>query len=109
MIPSDSELPFTFKRIQFPIQPCFAMAINKSQGQSFKRVAVFLPQPLFTHGQLYVAASRVGDPKNIHFYVNQDPYKQKYQNHQQSYTETPFDEFRSNKVFTTDIVYNEAL
>ena len=31
MIPSD--LPFNFKRLQFPVRPCFAMSINKSQGE----------------------------------------------------------------------------
>ncbi|XP_067950263.1 ATP-dependent DNA helicase PIF2-like [Watersipora subatra] len=34
IIPTD--LPFEFKRIQFPIRVCFAMTINKSQGQSLK-------------------------------------------------------------------------
>jgi ATP-dependent exoDNAse (exonuclease V) alpha subunit len=35
------------------------MTINKSQGQSFKAVGVDLRTPVFTHGQFYVAASRV--------------------------------------------------
>jgi ATP-dependent DNA helicase PIF1 len=47
----------TFSRYQFPIAPAFAMTINKSQGQSFNTVAVFLPRPAFAHGQLYVALS----------------------------------------------------
>jgi len=32
LIPTD--LPFEFKRLQFPVRPAFAMTINKAQGQS---------------------------------------------------------------------------
>ena len=36
-------------RRQFPIRLGFAMTINKSQGQSFQNVGIFLPSPLFNH------------------------------------------------------------
>ncbi|KAL3582853.1 hypothetical protein D5086_017185 [Populus alba] len=56
---NDAKCPFTNKRRQFPIRPCYAMTINKSQGQSLKVVGVFLKDQVFTHGQLYVALSWV--------------------------------------------------
>ncbi|KAI9078409.1 hypothetical protein K1719_039628 [Acacia pycnantha] len=57
--PSDASLPFTFFRRQFPIILSFEMTINKSQGENLKNVGLYLPRPVFTHGQLYVVVSRV--------------------------------------------------
>lgn len=35
------------------------MTINKAQGQTFKKIGIYLMDPVFGHGQLYVAFSRV--------------------------------------------------
>lgn len=37
-----TEYPFKWKRLQFPIRPCFAMTINKSQGQTLKVVILLI-------------------------------------------------------------------
>ncbi len=67
---SDSTLPFTLHRRQFPVRAANAMTINKAQGQTLEFAGVYLPDPVFSHGQLYVAASRVGNPACIRFMVN---------------------------------------
>ena len=53
-------MPLSFYRKQFPVRLAFSMTINKSQGQTFDRVGLKLDEKhVFTHGQFYVAISRV--------------------------------------------------
>ncbi|XP_053595510.1 uncharacterized protein LOC128667831 [Microplitis demolitor] len=63
LVPSDYH--FNFKRLQFPVRVCYAMTINKAQGQSLKLAGVDLRNDCFSHGQFYVACSRVSSPDNL--------------------------------------------
>ena len=65
--------PFEWARGQFSICIAFATTINKSQGQSLKRVGVWLRVPVFSHGQLYVASSSTRDPDGLKFAIKQLP------------------------------------
>ena len=51
-------LSISFVRRQYPVPLAFALTINRSEAQSFGRVGVLLHDPVFAHGQLYVALSR---------------------------------------------------
>ncbi|GFY60228.1 ATP-dependent DNA helicase [Trichonephila inaurata madagascariensis] len=63
IIPSDNTIQF--KRMQFPLKLCLEMTINKSQSQSLRIAGIDLQTPCFSHGQLYVACSRVGKEESL--------------------------------------------
>ncbi|XP_057453042.1 uncharacterized protein LOC130744899 [Lotus japonicus] len=72
LTPSNADILFKFQRRQFSVTLCFAMTINKSHGQSSTHVGLYLPRPVFTHEQLYVALSRVKSRKCLKILVLDD-------------------------------------
>ena len=76
LIDQNNSMPFHLKRRQFPVRVAFAITINKSQGQSLSQVGIYLPQPVFSHGQLYVALSRSGCAAKTKILLKHVPHKQ---------------------------------
>ena len=77
--------------------PSFAITINKSQGQSFDSVGVYLPQHVFSHGQLYVALSRTKYQRCLKLFI------------ENSDSQGILIPHFANKVFTKNIVLKELL
>ncbi|KAF0759522.1 ATP-dependent DNA helicase PIF1-like [Aphis craccivora] len=59
-----TDYPFEFKIIQFPLKVGFAMTINKSKGQSLSMAGIGLRE-CFSHGQFYVACFRVSSVSSL--------------------------------------------
>lgn len=67
------------QRHQFPVRSAFAMTIDKSQGQTFESVGVDLKSsPVFMHGMLYVAFSRVKGPTTLKVHLPNDNPRHTY-------------------------------
>ncbi|XP_055387401.1 ATP-dependent DNA helicase pif1-like [Condylostylus longicornis] len=62
---NDPALPFNFVRHQFPLNLAYALTINKSQGQTFEKVGIYLEDPCFSHGQLYTGCSRAMNSSSL--------------------------------------------
>ncbi|XP_021835605.2 uncharacterized protein [Spinacia oleracea] len=87
----DVKLPFEMTRKQFPVKLCYALTINKSQGQTIPHVGIYLPQHVFSHGQLYVALSRGTSRQTTKILVSKGDIRGR------------------NGVFTKNVVYKEVL
>ncbi|KIJ44624.1 hypothetical protein M422DRAFT_167885 [Sphaerobolus stellatus SS14] len=50
---------YTLLRKQFPLTPAYATTFNSCQGMTLDKIGIDLTRPVFSHGQLYTALSRV--------------------------------------------------
>ncbi len=70
--PEASGLPFTINRRQYPIIPAYCLSIHKAQGQTIKLCGLIFESDPFTHGQLYVALSRVASWESLWVLLRSD-------------------------------------
>jgi len=96
LAPSDSNMPFILERRQFPVGVAFAMTINKSQSQILEKVGICLRELVFSHGQLYVAMSRVTSKTSVTIKVIESTIQGKLKKGR-------------NAVYTRNVVYKEIL
>jgi hypothetical protein len=98
----DDDSTIKFTRIQFPFRLCFAMTINKSQGQTLDRLGIYLREPCFSHGQLYTAFSRARSFESVMIQVQNIPGGDKMQG---EFTDTN----GVRGIYTKNIVYPEII
>jgi len=96
LINADNVLPFKMKRRQFPVRLGFALTINKAQGQTLSQTGIYLPNPVFSHGQLYVALSRSASKAKTKIFISD------VKGRQGTFPDKP-------GVYTKNVVYAEAL
>ena len=65
ILSSQPGMTFCLCHCQFPVCLAFVLTINKAQGQSVWHVGLNLYEPVFPHGQLYVALSHATSYKQV--------------------------------------------
>lgn len=101
-ITNEFSLPGKLRRRQFPVKPCYAITVNKSQGQTLNRAGLYLRTPLWVHGQMYVALSRVKCKDAIKVLVEEGPEQGRINSNRGA-------SLTGNNIYTQNKVYREVL
>lgn len=64
--------PWTIQRKQYPLRLAYSTTFNSCQGLTLERAVLDLRTPVFAHGQLYTAISRVRHRDSIHALFTED-------------------------------------
>ena len=75
------------------------MTLNKAQGQTLKKVGLYLSTPVFSHGQYYVGLSRAGSFESVVVLVVDCDKQGLYEDN----------EGIPDGVYTDNVVWKEAL
>ena len=103
LLSKESDFPAIFKRLQFPVIGAYYLTFNRAQGQSLDCCGMELPSSVFTHGQLYVGASRTGDYDQVFVYADQKEFDSIKLAQQRDH------EINEEGTFTRNVVYTEAI
>jgi hypothetical protein len=87
---------FEVERTQFPLRLAFATTYNRAQGQTLSKVLIDIRHPIFAHGFLYVALSRVRVALHVALYCRADQVEM-------------CTERNVEYVVTTNVVYEEVI
>ena len=60
------------ERARFPARLCLAVTVHRSQGQTSKRVVLYLRRDVFMHGCLYVGLSKARKTADIRILTTED-------------------------------------
>jgi hypothetical protein len=75
-VDSNTNAVFTLHRKQFPVRLAFCMTVHKVQGQTLENVFYYLNSHPFSHGQIFVAFSRVGLLRDIKVFADYSEAKE---------------------------------
>ena len=83
------------------------MTVNKAQGQTIPNAGVYLPEPVFSHDQLYVALLRAAARSNIRILAV--PAAEKDANKGKGKGKGKGKKKATKDIFIKNIVYKEVL